>query len=184
MNWRWRGVTVWIAATLVLAAGIHCAVIVLYPRALISYVSGKIIGKVGKNAFYHGTRPTPKDRIVVLPSPDLIYSSGAFDLNDGPVRIKAPLTGSYMSVSLYASNSDNFFVMNDQQVKDGKFDIILANPEEAPVPDIPGVQVVRSPSKTGIMLIRYFAGEGTRAEEIASRQKEIISGTLINTNPR
>jgi uncharacterized membrane protein len=173
MSKRWRGIVTWTVATLVLAAGIHYAAVLVYPRALIAYVSGKIVGKVGKNAFHHGTPPTPKDRIVVLPSPDLIYSSGAFDLTQGPVRITAPLTGSYMSVSLYASNSDNFFVLNDKQVKDGRFDIVLAKPE-TPVPDIPGTQVVRAPSNTGIMLIRYFAGEGTRAEEIASRQKEIV----------
>jgi uncharacterized membrane protein len=172
MSRRWRGIASWTAATLILAAGIHYAAVLIYPRALIAYVSGKIVGKVGKNAFHHGTRPTPKDRIVVLPSPDLIYSSAAFDLSEGPVRITAPLTGSYMSVSLYASNSDNFFVMNDQQVEDGKFDIILAKPGAA-VPEIRGTQVVRAPSTTGIMLIRYFAGEGNKAEEIASRQKEI-----------
>jgi uncharacterized membrane protein len=172
MSKNWRGILLWTAGTLILAAGIHHAAILLYPRALISYVSGKIVGKVGKNAFHHGTRPTPKDRIVVLPSPDLIYSSAAFDLTKGPVRITAPLTGSYMSISLYASNSDNFFVMNDQQVKDGKFDIVLARPEDS-VPDIPGAQIVRAPSASGIMLIRYFAGEGMRADEIAARQKQI-----------
>ncbi len=177
MNRRWRRIVFWAVETLVLAAGVHYAAVLIYPRAMMSYVEGKILKRSGKNSLYHGSPPTPKDRIVVAPSPDLIYSSGVFDVSEAPLRITAPQTGSYMSLSLYAANSDNFFALNDHQIEGEGFDIVLAGPS-APDPGIKGARLVRAPSLTGIILIRYFAGEGTRGEEIASRQQQITCTPL------
>jgi uncharacterized membrane protein len=172
MNSRWRPIALWALETLVLAAGFHYAAVGMYPRAKMSYVEGKMLKRSEKNTLYHGSPPTPKDRVVVLPSPDLIYSSGVFDVSEAPLRITAPRTGSYMSLSLYASNSDNFFVLNDHQIEGEGFDTVLAGPT-APDPGIKGARLVRAPSLTGIILLRYFAGEGTRGEEIASRQQQV-----------
>jgi uncharacterized membrane protein len=174
---RWRRILLWAAETLVLAAGVHYAAVLIYPRALMSYTERRVLKRSEKNGLYHGSRPTPNDRVVVAPSPDLIYSIGVFDVSKGPLRIEAPLTGSYMSLSLYAANSDNFFVVNDRQIGGASFDIVLAGPA-APDPGIKGARLVRAPSTTGIILFRYFAGEGTHAEEIASRQKQITCTAL------
>ena len=177
MTSRWRGLISWTVTTLVLAGAIHCAAVLMYPRALMAYVERKIIKEHGKNAFRHGSRPAPKDRVVVLPSPDLIYSVAVFDVSEGPLHITAPLTGWYMSLSLYADNSDNFFVQNDRQIESGKFDVVLAGSKASDVA-VNGAQLVRAPSNKGIVLIRYFAGEGTHGEEIATRQKEIRCTTV------
>jgi uncharacterized membrane protein len=169
---RRRGIALWIVGTLFLAAGIHYATILIYPRALMAYVEHKLLKKGKKNEVGHGSRPTPEDRDVVAPCPDLIYSVCVFDVSETPLRITAPLTGSYMSLSFYADNSDNFFVMNDREVEGGKFDVILAGPAADDI-SMEGVRAVRAPSATGILLFRYFAGQGSNAEEIVSRQKQI-----------
>jgi uncharacterized membrane protein len=177
MSKRMRGILLWITITFGLALAVHLAAIFLYPRALMWYVEGKVTDRKGANVLAHRKPPSPEDRVVVAPCPDLIYSVGVFDVSQGPVRITAPFTGSYLSLSLYAANTDNFFVVNDRQVAGQRLDVVLLAPN-APDPALSGPQVVRAPTKTGIILLRYFAGGGKRAEEIAKLQQQATCTVL------
>jgi uncharacterized membrane protein len=167
----------WIGMTLLLALAIHFGFIVLYPQAIIAGLQRRLVKDVGKNHLRHGARPSDKDRIVVGPCPDLIYSIGVFDVSETPLRITAPLPGSYMSLSLYADNSDNFFVQNDRQLESSKFDLVVIGPH-APELHLTGVTTVRAPSKTGIILFRYFAGEGIQFEKIDALRHQIVCDPL------
>ncbi|MBV9467739.1 MAG: DUF1254 domain-containing protein, partial [Abitibacteriaceae bacterium] len=124
------------------------------------------------NTLHHAHQPTPQDREVPMPSPDLIYSAGAYDVTQHPLHITAPLTGSYLSLSLYADNMDNFFVQNDRQVQHHQFDVIVVGPGD-PLPHATGSLVVRAPSATGIILFRCFAGTRLALRKVADVQQQI-----------
>src|SRR5688572_4405526 len=64
------------------------------------------------NKWSHPPRTSVKSRTVVRPSPDLAYSACVYDLAEGPVRVTASAWDDYMSVSVFAHNSDNIFVIN------------------------------------------------------------------------
>lgn len=172
-----RSTATWVGVTLLLAIAVHFAVLILYPHVQIAYLQRRLIKEVGANNLRHGARPSSKDRIVVGPCPDLIYSIGVYDVSEKPLRITASLPGSYMSLSLYAHNTDNFFVKNDRQLESSKFDFVLVGPR-APEPHVQGVPTVRVPSSTGIILFRYFAGEGEQFEKIDSLRREIVCTPL------
>jgi uncharacterized membrane protein len=174
---RNRNRVVWITVTLLTAAFIHYGVILSYPYVIMSALQARLVKHNGKNAMRHSPRPTSEDRIVVAPSPDLIYSVAAFDVSEAPLRITAPLTGSYMSVSLYADNTDNFFVQNDLQVDGDHFDLVLVGPGASDTSS-GEARLIRSPSNTGIVLFRYFAGEGTHLEAIESQRPQIALTSL------
>ena len=112
------------------------------------------------NTVVHAARPKAGNDQVRRSSPDLVYSACVFDLSDGPLHVTAPVPDSYMSVSFYAANTDNFYVKNDLQV-DGRFDVVLVGPGTSK-PGVEGAEVVRAPSCTGGILFRYFAGDGQR----------------------
>ena len=102
---------------------------------------------------------TAKSRTVVMPSPDMLYSVCAYDLREGPLRVRAaPALPNYWSVALYAANSDNFFVRNDRQVAGKPVDLWLVapggDPQQKPPPA--GAEVVVSPSSTGFLLMRVL----------------------------
>jgi uncharacterized membrane protein len=107
------------------------------------------------NTFFHGRAPTARARQIVMPSPDLVYSSCVYDLARGPLRMQGnlPPAGQYWSLSLYAHNTDNYFVLNDRELPDRRFDLILY-PPSAHVAE--GKSAVKSPSQTGIALIRMI----------------------------
>lgn len=97
-----------------------------------------------------------KDDIVRM-SPDLLYSACPFSLAEGAYRITSPNIGSYLSMSMFAHNSDNFFAINDQQSPQG-FDIILA--KKGQQIDLPtGATLVETDSPYGIILMRYYLGD-------------------------
>src|SRR5262249_41685841 len=104
-------------------------------------------------------------------------SIGVYDVSEKPLRITAPLPDSYMSLSLYAHDTDNFFVKNDRQLDSSKFDLVLVGPRAAD-PHVDGVPTVRAPSSTGIILFRFFAGEGNEFEKIDSLRREIVCAPL------
>ncbi len=108
------------------------------------------------NTFFHGRAPTAKARQIVMPSPDLVYSSCVYNLGNGPLRMQGnlPPGGHYWSLSLYAHNTDNYFVLNDRELPDRRFDVTLYPPASGQVSE--SKSAVKSPSLTGIALIRMI----------------------------
>jgi uncharacterized membrane protein len=61
----------------------------------------------------------------------------------------------YWSLSLYAANSDNFYVVDDREVRNGaEITLVRRVPEDA---DDDGATFIVSPSTRGIALIRRLA---------------------------
>ena len=157
--WFYRGLT--LLATVVL---VHLATVWAAPRLIMQVLMHGPIAQT-MNMQNQAAFPPPvsaASRTVVLPSPDLLYSVCVFDVTNGPVRIQAnPALQSYWSIALYAANSDNFFVVNDQQAQGSPVDVWLvyegAKPQDMPVPQ--GSKVVVSPSRQGFLLMRVLTGD-------------------------
>ena len=161
-----------IGATLALAAAFHVLTVMAFPRAIMVALAWKAkdLGQ-SSNVLYHQPRVTADSRVVVRPSPDLLYSVCAYDLSKAPLRISASVPDTYWSLSFFASNTDNFFVINDREVKANPVDILLVgpgmsykNPENA--------QVVMSPSNRGVALIRILITDENRIEELTKIQRQ------------
>jgi uncharacterized membrane protein len=105
---------------------------------------------------------TSQSRQIVMPSPDLLYSVCVFDVRQGPVRVTAhPQHSNYWSIALYASNSDNFFVINDRKAAGKPVDLWLvsegANTQGKDVPE--GSTVVVAPTTEGFLLMRVLTAD-------------------------
>jgi uncharacterized membrane protein len=140
---------------LVSAVVVHLAVILSAPNLLMA-VAFKRLSAEGAmvNQMIYPPRTTEASRAIVRPSPDLAYASCAFDLSKGPVRVKAAKASDYMSVSVYAANSDNIFAINDRQAPDGVDLVIVGKGQVAPTG---AAIVVQSPTQRGIVLERRLA---------------------------
>jgi uncharacterized membrane protein len=117
-------------------------------------------------------------RRVVLPSPDLLYATCSVDLREQPMRIRAdPRTAGYWSIALYASNTDNYFVVNDRQAAGGGVDLVVVGPKSggatrAGLP--PGVTVVHAPSSRGMLLMRVLVGDyAAEREEVEAARRTL-----------
>lgn len=114
---------------------------------------------------------TASSRSIVMPSPDLLYSLCRFDLSNGPMHITAnPQHPKYWSLALYAANSDNFFVRNDQQTQQKPINFWLVQNNDAASRNIApqDSEVIESPTARGLLLMRIltsnYAQEKTAVE--------------------
>jgi uncharacterized membrane protein len=155
---------------LVTAAVVHLAMILSAPNLLMAVAFERLSAEGAMvNQMIYPPRTTEASRAIVRPSPDLAYASCAFDLSKGPVRVKAAKASDYMSVSVYAANSDNIFAINDRQAPDGVDLVIVGKGQVAPTGT---AIVVQSPTLHGIVLERRLApsAEAFAAADIARKK--------------
>jgi uncharacterized membrane protein len=168
----------YVVAALLVALVAHFAFIFATPRVLTGIAFDRLSAS-GTNAWTVADRVTPLSRAIVRPSPDFAYSACAYDLADGPLTLRVGSWHAYWSLSLYAANSDNYYVIDDREARNG-VDIALVRhrrnaPEDA-------ARVVQSPSTRGIALIRRLAptaDEYNRAREVARGD---VCGALAPTS--
>ncbi len=134
----------------------HAAIILAAPYVLMTGAMKRVSRDGARiNTWVHAPRTTEASRTIVRPSPDLAYSACVLDVGSRPVRVTAARWHDYMSVSVFAANSDNVFVANDRNHPRG-IDLLIVGPGFAGT--LPaGRDVVRLPSARGIVLTRRLA---------------------------
>lgn len=140
-------------AALIAAVVTHFAIIHAIPRLAMD-IAFDTISAGEANTWRVADRVTPQSKEIVRPSPDFSYAACPFDLSDGPLEIRAAPWGNYWSLSLYADNSDNFFVIDDRETRyDARIVLVRAG---SAAPD-GAERIVESPSRRGIAIIRRLA---------------------------
>jgi len=165
------GKYVWTALLVAVAA--HFAAIYATPRALMA-VAFERLSSGGANAWHMSDRVTPLSRNIVRPSPDFAYSACAYDLARGPISIRVAPWHQYWSLSFYAANSDNYFVIDDREAHNGVEIVLVRRRTE---PDIAG-RVVQSPSTRGIALIRRLAPTGQEYDRAREASRGDVCSVL------
>jgi uncharacterized membrane protein len=156
----WRGHAIALLSVLVFS---HLAAVWAVPRVIMAMLAANALPEArATGAVYLPAMTDHKQRRVVLPSPDLLYATCAFDLSSGPWRIRAdPKAPNYWSIALYAANSDNFFVINDRQAAGAPVDLVLVGPNTpGAVAERSARQTpVRAPSDRGLLLMRLLVSD-------------------------
>jgi uncharacterized membrane protein len=163
---------VWATIAVSVALTSHAVTIVAAPTLLMSAAMKRVaaLGHKDPGGWAFAPRITPDFRSIVRPSPDLAYGACVFDLSNGPLHVTAnPSPNSdYMSVGVYAANTDNIASIDDLAAPQG-IDFVLALPGQ-PVP--PKAQVIRSPSDKGIILQRRIAPSAELFGEVDLARKD------------
>jgi len=143
----------WLVLVAVGAVAIHFAAVAALPRGIMGRVLSVLGAQAGVNTFAHPPLATDESRAIVRPSPDLLYSSAVFDVSEHPLHVTVPLSAPYTSLSGFASNTDNFFALNDLTAGSDPIDVVIVGPE-TPRAGLEGRRVIESPSDRGVLLVR------------------------------
>ena len=165
-----RSVLALIASILVIAAVVHFATVAALPHVVMQLVRWRFTAYGPPNQFFHVPPVTAELRDVVMPSPDLLYSVCVFDLSRRALKITAQVPKTYWSLAMFASNTDNFFAINDQQAGDGHSEVLLVGPGTEPPQAFAG-PVVRSPSTTGVIMVRILVPDSALLPELIAMQQ-------------
>ena len=161
-----------------IAAAANLATVMALPRlinAVVLHRMAQLAG--GANRALPAPRADASARAVVRPSPDLLYTVCVFDVSERPLHIAAPVQDSYVSVSGFAADTDNFFAINDAELAPGpdgvkRFDLVVAGP--GALDAAPGARVITAPSARGLILFRSLItrdSELPRLREFQARQE-------------
>ncbi|RJF87569.1 DUF1254 domain-containing protein [Oleomonas cavernae] len=141
-----------------IAVPVHLATVWYAPRLIMAAVierSAEIAG--GFNKPMHTPPVDHTARRVVLPSPDLLYSSCTLDLAAGPVAVSATPPNGYFSLSLFDAATDNVFVINDTKAGGQPIHLLVAGPSTPAAAPAQGEILVQMPSDRGFLLLRALA---------------------------
>lgn len=166
-------------AALIIALLAHFAFIHAAPRVMMNVALSRLSALNGYNAWTISDRVTPLSRAIVRPSPDFAYSACAYDLSDGPLTITATPWNAYWSLSLYAANSDNYFVVDDREARNGAAITLV---QRGRVPPDSAAQIVQSPSTRGVALIRRLAPDLDSYNAAAAVARDDVCGAFTASN--
>ncbi len=168
----------------IVAATAHALTVWAVPRLIMDRIIVLGAADSGLERANGVTLPPPTDhtqRRIVMPSPDLLYATCFFDLTDEPMRVTLSTDyPRYWSIALYASTSDNFFVVNDRSAPDGRVELIVtaaSHDSATSIPQNSETQVV-SPTHRGMLLMRLLVNDDpeVRAAAESARRSLRCSG--------
>lgn len=171
----------WIAATLLVATAVHFATLYAVPHL----VMARALSRMGAaNTLHEGRRPDSNSRMVVRPSPDILYATCPYDLSKGPLQVTARVPHStYWSISAFDANTDNFYVRNDTEVTGDVLGVVILKRGQS-LPPLGGAleqDVVFSPSTRGLVLFRAVIAED---KDIPGLQKVLAAARCATVASR
>jgi len=129
------------------------------PRTIMARMERAVAGAAeGYNRCFHRRSLALRPGGIRRPNPDVLPTTVAYDLSAGALHLTGPVWEPYWSLSVYAHNSDNIFVINDRELESGRFDVLIS---AAPATTGSGTVNVVSPSTTGLVVIRRLAADTT-----------------------
>ncbi|CAM9817485.1 unnamed protein product, partial [Ectocarpus fasciculatus] len=167
-----------VVGTACLVLGMYIFIIFAIPRVIMSTILGKLVKTSGFNKMFRIERSTHESRVVVLPSPDFLYSVIGVDLSDplDAIRIKAPAS-EYASLGIYDRNAKCTDIASHAEAK---LDAIIVGVNSrqsnaqilSALKKLEGRSVKRSPpqifrmaSVTGLLLHRILIPDPSNYEE-------------------
>jgi uncharacterized membrane protein len=172
MNPRVPQLGAWSVTTLAIALLVHFGTLYALPRL----VMRRALRKMGEpNSMHFGRVPTAASRMVVRPSPDILYASCPFDLSSGPLRVTANVSHTtYWSVSAFDAATNNFFVRNDREVTGDSIELLLVRRRQTlPLSDhAPEHVIVFAPSRRGLLLFRTVIDDDRHLSALEALQRQ------------
>lgn len=87
--------------------------LVRFERTKKLLTTSKGFGRAPINYFFHSSRPpTPRDREITNPLPDMLYSSAFLDLRDQPMTLQIPKVNRYFSLQFMDATTNNIAVVS------------------------------------------------------------------------
>jgi uncharacterized membrane protein len=108
-------------------------------------------------------------RSVVRPSPDLLYASCIYNLEEGPVLIEAQVPERYWSMQFYQMNTDNYAGITNQRDERHRVGTVAKVTLIGTDDDAANYQgmVIQSPTDRGMVLLRASAIGDRRQQQTA-----------------
>ncbi len=159
---RW---VLWLLAGLLLGGVVHLATILVLPRTATRDAYARLAPITPVNAFTLLPTPTPTAAPMPFMDPAFAASVCRYDLGNGSIKLTAPVSQAYTSVTFYTRNGIAYYAINDRAAGRRLIELDLmtteqreALPEEEDVTSADRL-IVESPTRTGLIVVRALSPE-------------------------
>jgi uncharacterized membrane protein len=159
---RWL---LWILAGVLLGGIVHLSTVLLLPRTASQDAYARLSPITPVNAFALVPDPTPANAILPFMDPAFAVAVCRYDLTNGPMKLSAPLSQAYTSVTFYTRYGVAYYGINDRAAGRRVIELDLmttaqrdALPEEEDVTAADRL-IIESPTVTGLIVVRALSPE-------------------------
>jgi len=159
---RWL---LWILGGVLLGGIVHLATVLAMPRAATQDAYSRLAPITPVNAVVALPAPTAQASIMPFMDPAFAAAVCRYDLSNGIIKLNAPVSEAYTSVTFYTRESVAYYAINDRAAGRRAIELDLMTPQQhAQIPEDEDVTaadrlIIDSPSKTGLIVLRALAPE-------------------------
>jgi uncharacterized membrane protein len=159
---RWL---LWTLAGIILGGIVHLATILVLPRTASQDAYARLAPITPVNAVTPIAGPTATKSLLPFMDPAFAVAVCRYDLTGGPMKLTAPVSQAYTSVTFYNRRGVAYYGINDRAAGRRTIDLFLmttpqreAMPEEADVTAADRL-IIESPTPTGLIVLRALSPE-------------------------
>jgi uncharacterized membrane protein len=155
----------WILGAILLGGIVHLATVLAMPQAATQDAYLRLVPTTPVNTMVPLPAPTAEASIMPFMDPAFSAAVCRYDLSTGIVKLNAPLSQAYTSVTFYTRNSVVYYAIDDRAAGRRAIELDLMTPEQhAQVPEGEDVTaadrlIIESPTRTGLIVLRALAPE-------------------------
>jgi uncharacterized membrane protein len=159
---RWL---LWIFGGILLGGVVHLATVLAMPRAATQDAYSRLVPIAPVNAMVPVPAPTAQASILPFMDPAFAAAVCRYDLSNGMIKLNAPVSEAYTSVTFYTRESVAYYAINDRAAGRRAIELDLMTAQQhAQIPEEEDVTaadrlIIDSPTTTGLIILRALAPE-------------------------
>ncbi len=155
----------WILGALLLGGIVHLSTVLAMPQAATQDAYSRLAVFTPVNAVVPLEPPTAPNATMPFMDPAFAVAVCRYDLSNGPLKLSAPLSQAYTSVTFYTRNSVAYYAINDRAAGRRAIELdLMTEDQHAEVPEEENVTaadrlIIESPTERGLIVLRALAPE-------------------------
>jgi uncharacterized membrane protein len=155
----------WILAAVLLGGIVHLSTVLAMPQAAKQDAYSRLVPLAPVNTMVSLAAPTAETAIMPFMDPAFAAAVCRYDLTSGSLKLIAPVSQAYTSVTFYTRKSVAYYAINDRAAGRRTIELDLMTPEQhAQVPEEEDVTaadrlIIESPGPMGLIVLRALAPE-------------------------
>jgi len=155
----------WILGAILLGGIVHLSTVLVMPQAATQDAYSRLAPLAPVNAMVPLAPPAGQDAIMPFMDPAFALAVCRYDISRAPLKLTAPVSQAYTSVTFYTRNSVAYYAINDRAAGRRTIELDLMTAEQhAQVPEEEDVTaadrlIIESPTTTGLIVLRALAAE-------------------------
>jgi uncharacterized membrane protein len=159
---RWL---LWLLSGALLGGIVHLVTVLVLPRTATQDAYSRLAPIAPVNTVAAVPQPTAQSELMPYMDPAFATAVCRYDLTQGPLKLTAPVSPAYTSVSFYTRHGVAYYAINDRAAGRRVIELdLMTSAQRGELPEDEEVTaadrlIVESPTTTGLIMLRALAPE-------------------------